>query len=50
MAIFCALCAQPGINIPDNWKEYENRFVYEYCCREAADIFYSAKTFLCEAS
>ncbi|KAH9069437.1 hypothetical protein EDB83DRAFT_2314461 [Lactarius deliciosus] len=24
MAIFCALCAQPGINIPEDWKEYEN--------------------------
>ena len=25
MAIFCALCAQPGINLPENWREYENR-------------------------
>ncbi|KAH9031510.1 hypothetical protein EDB85DRAFT_1865757, partial [Lactarius pseudohatsudake] len=24
MAIFCALCAQPGINLPEDWKEYEN--------------------------
>ncbi|KAF8262215.1 hypothetical protein EI94DRAFT_1773257 [Lactarius quietus] len=24
MAIFCALCAQPGINLPENWREYEN--------------------------
>ncbi|KAH9016576.1 hypothetical protein EDB84DRAFT_1276856 [Lactarius hengduanensis] len=24
MAIFCALCAQPGINLPDDWREYEN--------------------------
>ena len=27
MAIFCALCAQPGINLPENWREYENRYV-----------------------
>ncbi|KAI9431800.1 hypothetical protein H4582DRAFT_2113351 [Lactarius indigo] len=25
MAIFCALCAQPGINLPEDWREYENR-------------------------
>ena len=31
MAIFCALCAQPGINIPEDWSHYENRFVYRYC-------------------
>ncbi|KAI9431655.1 hypothetical protein H4582DRAFT_1822223 [Lactarius indigo] len=24
MAIFCALCAQPGINLPEDWREYEN--------------------------
>ncbi|KAF8272281.1 hypothetical protein EI94DRAFT_1769986 [Lactarius quietus] len=24
MAVFCALCAQPGINLPENWREYEN--------------------------
>ena len=28
MAIFCALCAQPGINLLENWKEYKNRCVY----------------------
>ena len=27
MAIFCALCAQPGINLPEDWREYENRYV-----------------------
>jgi hypothetical protein len=21
MAIFCPACPQPGINLPDNWKE-----------------------------
>ncbi|KAF8264124.1 hypothetical protein EI94DRAFT_1772762 [Lactarius quietus] len=24
MAVFCALCVQPGINLPENWREYEN--------------------------
>ncbi|KAF8274718.1 hypothetical protein EI94DRAFT_1768561 [Lactarius quietus] len=24
MAVFCALCTQPGINLPENWREYEN--------------------------
>ncbi|KAI9433683.1 hypothetical protein BJY52DRAFT_1207688 [Lactarius psammicola] len=24
MAIFCALCAQPRINFPENWREFEN--------------------------
>jgi hypothetical protein len=40
MATFCALCAQPGINLPDDWKEYENRWVIDidiwrlptFCC------------------
>ncbi len=27
MAIFCALCAQPGINLPDDWREYKDRYV-----------------------
>jgi hypothetical protein len=49
MAIFCALCAQPGINLPEDWREYENRCVRRYCYLEAADIFFSAKIFLCEA-
>ncbi|KAF8258334.1 hypothetical protein EI94DRAFT_1774220 [Lactarius quietus] len=24
MAVFCALCAQPGINLLENWREHEN--------------------------
>ncbi|KAN0128326.1 hypothetical protein V8E53_013831 [Lactarius tabidus] len=24
MAVFCALCAQPGINLLEDWREYEN--------------------------
>ena len=28
LAIYCPTCPQPGINIPDNWKEDVNRFVY----------------------
>jgi hypothetical protein len=35
MAIFCALCAQPGINLPEDWREYENRYVYGYWHRVA---------------
>jgi hypothetical protein len=27
MAVFCALCAQHGINLPEDWREYENRYV-----------------------
>jgi hypothetical protein len=38
MAIFCALCAQPGINLPGDWREYENRCVYRYHYLIAADI------------
>jgi hypothetical protein len=30
MAVFCALCAQPGINLPEDWKDYENRYVYRH--------------------
>jgi len=40
MATFCALCAQPGINLPDDWKEYENRWVIDI------DIFW-LPTFCC---
>ncbi|KAN0137653.1 hypothetical protein V8E53_004704 [Lactarius tabidus] len=25
MAVFCALCAQPRINLPEDWREYKNR-------------------------
>jgi hypothetical protein len=27
MAVFCALCAQPRINLPEDWREYKNRYV-----------------------
>ena len=40
MAIFCALCAQPGINLTGDWREYENRCVYIYCHLVAADILF----------
>jgi hypothetical protein len=40
MAIFCALCAQPGINLPENWREYENRCIYSYCYMEAVNILF----------
>ena len=45
MAVFCALCAQPGINLPENWREYENRCVNGCCYLEAADIFFQQKPF-----
>ncbi|KAF9490610.1 hypothetical protein BDN71DRAFT_1592744 [Pleurotus eryngii] len=25
---FCPCCLQPGVNLPDNWKEDENKWVY----------------------
>ena len=27
LAVFCAACPQPGINIPDNWKQDKARYV-----------------------
>jgi len=48
MAIFCGLCAQPGINLPEDWREYENRYVYDIAAWKLP-TFVSAKTFLCEA-
>ena len=45
MAIFCTLCTQPGINLPGDWREYENRYVYRYICLEAADILFQQKPF-----
>ncbi|KAN0128798.1 hypothetical protein V8E53_013385 [Lactarius tabidus] len=24
MAVFCPLCTQPGINLPEDWRDYEN--------------------------
>jgi len=45
MAIFCALCVQPGINLPEDWREYENRCVYRYCYLGAANILFQQKPF-----
>lgn len=28
LAVFCPACPQPGINIPDNWREDKNKFLY----------------------
>jgi hypothetical protein len=28
LAIFCPTCPQPGINLPENWKEDVNRCVF----------------------
>ncbi|KAF9487464.1 hypothetical protein BDN71DRAFT_1513940 [Pleurotus eryngii] len=28
LAPFCPCCLQPGVNLPDNWKEDENKWVY----------------------
>ena len=38
MAVFCALCAQPGINLPEDWREYENRYANRFLHLIAADI------------
>ncbi len=45
MAIFCALCAQPGINLPEDWREYEDRCIYRHCYLEAADTLYQQEPF-----
>src|SRR5215472_17828221 len=26
LALFCPACPQPGINLPDNWKEDKNQY------------------------
>lgn len=28
LAIYCPACPQPGINLPDGWKEDINKFLY----------------------
>jgi hypothetical protein len=38
MATFCALCAQPGINLPEDWREYKNRCVNSLWHLIAANI------------
>ena len=45
MAIFCALCAQPGINLSEDWREYENRCIYRYDHLEAANILFQQISF-----
>ncbi|KAF8876523.1 hypothetical protein CPB84DRAFT_1635353, partial [Gymnopilus junonius] len=30
LALFCAACPQPGINLPDNWKEDTNCVLYHW--------------------
>lgn len=39
LALFCAACPQPGINLPDNWgqdtKEYVDGIVHCHCWIEA---------------
>ena len=46
MAVFCGLCAQPGINLPEDWSEYENRCVYRRCSLEATDVLLSKNLFM----
>jgi hypothetical protein len=46
MAMFCALCAQPGINLPEDWRDYQNRCVYRHFCLKAADMFFSKNLFM----
>jgi len=43
MATFCALCTQPGINLPEDWREYKNRCVHRYCYQKAAKILFQQK-------
>lgn len=28
LALFCVACPQPGVNLPDNWKEDEEEWAY----------------------
>jgi hypothetical protein len=28
LALFCPACPQPGVNLPENWKEDERRWLY----------------------
>ena len=46
MAVFCALCAQPRINIPENWREYQNRCVCRYWCLDTATSYFSKNLFM----
>ena len=45
MAIFCALCAQHGINLPEDWREYENRCVYILPLKSCQHVFLQQKPF-----
>ena len=46
MAIFCALCAQPGINLPDNWREYKDRYVLDISTCWLLTYFCSGNLFM----
>jgi hypothetical protein len=46
MAIFCTLCAQPRINIPENWREYQNRWVCRYCYLDTVTSYFSKNLFM----
>jgi hypothetical protein len=46
MATFCALCAQPGINLPDDWREYENRWVIDINIWKLPTICFSKNLFM----
>lgn len=48
MAIFCALCAQPGINLPADWREYKNRCAHQASISGRCQCISLAKTFSCE--
>lgn len=32
LTVFCPACPQPGINIPDDWKDDKNRSVFQIIC------------------
>ena len=46
MAVFCALCAQPGINLLENWREYKNRYVNRCLHLLPANIYSSKILFM----
>ena len=45
MAIFCALCTQPKINLPEDWREYKNRYIIRHFLQEAANTLFQQKHF-----
>jgi hypothetical protein len=46
MATFCALCAQPGINLPADWRLYKNRWVIVIATWKLPTFHFSKNLFM----